>query len=325
MKHSILLLLTSLAAIPSFAQNNAIFNGGDADGINSAAFAQSSNNIFAGGAGDGTNTLAFSQAFTNIFNGGLGDGFNNSNFAQATVNIFNGGLADGWSSANFAQPLNNIFNGGNGDGWNSIGFAQAGNDIFNGGIGDGWASTYRPLGPLPVTLLSFAAEKINTSSLLQWQVTDYTTVTVYEVERSNNALQFVKIGAVANANRANYQFTDAFPMQGNNYYRLKLIEADGSFKYTPVRVVYFGNEKQSLQVFPNPVNSYASVLLTAEMMQEDLILNVVNTAGQVVIHQKLPKGTNAVFKLNMLNLPGGTYIIHVRGKSTNNTASVIKQ
>ena len=328
------------------AQNNPIFNGGRADGVDRAAFLQADNNIFIGGSADGSGSASFAQSFTNIFNGGAGDGWSSNNFTQVGNNIFNGGVGDGWSSNNFTQAGNNIYNGGVGDGWSSNNFTQAGNNIYNGGVGDGWsinnflqagnnifnggagdgwASVYRPLGPLPITILSFTAEKQNTQSLLQWEIAAAINFSRFEVERSLNAVSFFKIGAVPGTNVTRYDFKDMLPAQGANYYRLKLLDIDGSFKYTPVRVVHFGTKEQSLQVFPNPVTTFTNVNLTAEMQKENLVLNVINTAGQVVLHQRIYANSSSVLRLNMERLPAATYIIYIKGTTVNSTCTIIKQ
>jgi Secretion system C-terminal sorting domain len=139
------------------AQNNAIFNGGIADGFSLNRFTQpdiAANNIFNGGNADGFSINRFTQpdiTANNIFNGGNADGFSINCFAQPTVaannTVFNGGNADGFSANCFAQPTvaanNTVFNGGNADGFSANCFAQptvaANNTVFNGGIADGFS------------------------------------------------------------------------------------------------------------------------------------------------------------------------------------------
>ena len=164
----------------------------------STLFAQPpSSAIFNGGNNDGFDKTTFTQAANNIFTGGNGDGWDKTSFAQSVNNIFNGGTGDGWDKTNFVQSVNNIFNGGIGDGWDKTNFAQAANNIFLGGVGDGWASAYRPLGPLPVTLLYFNARKnTSTSSLLEWKTSQELNSSHFDVERSNDAMHYINIGKV---------------------------------------------------------------------------------------------------------------------------------
>ncbi len=326
MKYYLLILLalctTGLAAQPP---NNAIFNGGNGDGVDRTAFAQASTNIFNGGNADGWNLTSFAQISTNIYNGGNADGWSFTSFAQANSNIFNGGNADGWSFNSFAQALNNIYNGGNADGWAFTNFAQAANNIFNGGEGDGWASTYRPLGPLPITLISFDAAKQNTKVKLDWVVANAVNFSRFEVERSSNAVSFVKIGTVNGTSANNFSFVDAFPTSGNNYYRLKLIDIDGKFTYTPVRVVNFGSTEDFISIYPNPVITQTKLVLTVNMMSQPMVLNVINSLGQVVIQQKIGTNSQAIVQLDCSRLPAGTYVVHLRGNTINVSSRLVKQ
>ena len=326
MKYTFIMLLWCIT-IMAKAQppNNPIFGGGSADGIDKVSFAQASNNIFNGGNADGWSFNSFAQANTNIFNGGDADGWSFTNFSQSSTNIFNGGNGDGWSFINFSQVANNIFKGGDGDGWSFINFAQAGNNIFFGGGGDGWSSTYRPVGPLPISILSFTAEKINETALLNWEVTAAFDFSHFEVERSTNAINFSPLGIVQGTTAATYHFTDTKPVTGYNYYRLKLVDKDGRYKYTPVRSLYFGGRASCISVYPNPVTTFTNVSLSAAMQSENLVLNLISSNGQVVFHQKIGANTTAVVNLNMSALPAGTYFLHLKGTSSNETATLIKQ
>lgn len=346
MKFIFLLCLCAGILLHTQGQNNPIFNGGISDGVDRASFLQAGNNIYNGGSADGVSTSSFSQSFTNIFNGGNGDGWSSNNFMQAGNNIFNGGNSDGWSTTNFmqagnnifnggdgdgwsftsfAQAVNNIYNGGNADGWSFTNFAQAGNNIFNGGEGDGWASTYRPLGPLPITIISFEAAKQNTKVELDWVVANAVNFSRFEVERSNNAVSFVKIGTVNGASASSYNFIDAFPSTGNNYYRLKLIDIDGKFIYTPVRVVNFGSTEDFISIYPNPVLTQTKIVLTANMMSQPMVLNVINSLGQIVIQQKIGTNSQAMIQLDCSRLPAGTYVVHLRGNTINVSSRLVKQ
>lgn len=325
MKYLLILIIFISAFAEAQPPNNLIFNGGGADGADRASFSQASNNIFSGGNADGWAFVSFAQANTNIFNGGGSDGWSFASFAQANTNIYNGGNADGWASTSFAQAVNNIYNGGNADGWAFTNFAQASNNIFNGGEGDGWASTYRPLGPLPITLLSFEAAKQGSKVSLQWEVSSAINFSHFDIERSSNALSFMKIGVVNGTAASTYNSIDAFPTKGNNYYRLKLVDRDGKFTYTPVRVVNFGDAEDFISIYPNPVVTQTRLVLSAAMMREPIVLNVINSLGQVVIHQKIVANSLSVVQLDCSRLPAGMYVVHLKGISINVSSRIIKQ
>jgi hypothetical protein len=329
MKNIFILLLLLMNVSILFAQNNPIFGGGNADGFDKTNFAQAGNNIFTGGSGDGWDKISFAQASNNIFTGGNGDGWDKTSFAQAVNNIFNGGSGDGWDKTSFAQSLNNIFNGGNGDGWDKTTFAQAGNNIFFGGQGDGWANTYRPMGPLPITLEYFTARKNNaTSSLLNWKTSQEINTASFDIERSNDAIGFKKIGAVNAAGTSSvgieYSFIDNNPLQGMNYYRLKQIDNDGRFVYTPARLVVFDKlDVGTVKYYPNPTNGILTIELAVNNSNEIRVVNICNAAGAVVNQLKIAANAGSKMQIDLSKYAKGIYFVQVKTATINSTERII--
>jgi hypothetical protein len=118
--------------------------------------------------------------------------------------------------------------------------------------------------PLPLKMMDFTAQKASASNvLLNWKVASETNVDHYEVELARTdaevvAGQFVKIGEVKSEGTTtsvrNYSFTDAEADKfGPRYYRLRIVNADGSFLYSPIRTVIF-DDAVLWQVYPNPSN-----------------------------------------------------------------------
>lgn len=111
--------------------------------------------------------------------------------------------------------------------------------------------------PLPLKLLSFDAIKQNSKTLLKWSTDNETNIDQFIVERSSNAVDYISIGNVNSTNQPginNYSFTDEQPLQGINYYRLKIIDKDNVFAYSPTRNVKFG-PANDISIYPNPVTN----------------------------------------------------------------------
>ncbi len=114
----VLLFTTSV----TMAQNNAIFNGGSADGHDRTCYQQNT-------------------AITVDFSGGNGDGHSTDCYQQSTplTITFTGGSADGHAMDCYQQttPVTVAFSGGNGDGYSRDCYTQSSNlnPIFSGGIG----------------------------------------------------------------------------------------------------------------------------------------------------------------------------------------------
>src|SRR4029079_8939151 len=93
-------------------------------------------------------------------------------------------------------------------------------------------------GPLPVTFIGFTAELKNKSVLLQWQTENERNLSRFIIERSADGNTFSSVGNVAAAGNSstkiNNTILDQLPLPGVNFYRLKMIDTDGKFKYSKV-------------------------------------------------------------------------------------------
>lgn len=313
----------------SLGQNNAIFKGGNADGWVSQNKTQGNANVFVGGTADGWSAQGFIQTSNNIFKGGTADGWASQNYLQSTTNIFKGGTGDGWDSKNYLQSSLTLFHGGTGDGWDSKNKIQSSFNIFSGGQGDGWASTYRPQGPLPVTLIYFNATKNSaTSSLLSWQTSQETNSSHFDVERGIDAVAFTKIGTVAAAGNSSlalsYTFIDNNPVTGMNYYRLKQVDLDGHFIYTPARLVRFDElNAATVKYYPNPAKNILTIELNAANATEARVINIMNTAGAVVNQLKIGSGAGSTMHIDLSRYAKGIYFIQLHTNTLNSTERIV--
>jgi hypothetical protein len=131
---------------------------------------------------------------------------------------------------------------------------------------------------LPVTLSSFTGVLRDKAVQLAWKVESMDGTVSFEVQRSGNGKDFSAIGSVHAGNSYIYGFTDNAPLAGVSYYRLRMIDADGSFAYTAV--VMIRNTKDiSISVLPNPAQDFirisASVAITG--------VAIADAAGKPVI------------------------------------------
>jgi hypothetical protein len=110
--------------------------------------------------------------------------------------------------------------------------------------------------PLPISLVSFEATKQAGKVLLQWVTSNEINAGLYVVERSADGINYSAIGTVTAYNSTginNYSLTDGQPLPGLNFYRLKMTDQGGAFKYSPVRKINFNSTANDLTVYPNPV------------------------------------------------------------------------
>lgn len=149
---------------------------------------------------------------------------------------------------------------------------------FSGGGGGGGGGN----APLPVTLLLFTGKLLNANAVLNWTTATEINNYKFDVERSLNGTDFLKIGEVkgmGNSNQLNtYTFVDN-SIAGLSFdiffYRLKQVDFNGQFEYSSTTLVKKNEVSGSLSIYPNPVNT----VLTVELNNPELLTNSIQLMG----------------------------------------------
>ncbi|UEG49904.1 fibronectin type III domain-containing protein [Ferruginibacter lapsinanis] len=106
--------------------------------------------------------------------------------------------------------------------------------------------------PTPVTITNLNAQQKNTAMQIDWKVAVESGVKEYAVEHSTDGVNFTQVGVVSasanNGGSATYSLTDANPVAGTNYYRIKTVDLSGVVKYTTVVRVVMGTVKSSIEL-----------------------------------------------------------------------------
>ena len=278
------------------------------------AQAQPPNNpIFFGGVGDGWQGTSYTQPSTNIQLGGDGDGWHATSYAQLADNtIFYGGDGDGWHGANYVQLADNtIFYGGDGDGWHGANFAQlADASIFYGGDGDGWASVTYPVGPLPVSLLSFTGQEKDGHHILYWKTSNEENTAHFVIEHSSDAKMFRELGITNAAGNSStekeYTFTNKTPVTGNNFYRLKMIDIDGKYSYSNVVLLNLLKDNTTLLLYPNPSASILNVEFLNLKANANIQMHIIDFSGKTIWTSQL-KYNGSLYQIDISAFASGLY------------------
>jgi len=183
---------------------------------------------------------------------------------------------------------------------------------------------------LPVTLVDFHAVREGDGSVqLNWETGQEQNSQFTEIQRSEDGKVFSGIGQVAAAGNSStvldYAFTDKAPLEGKNYYRLRMVDIDGSFKYSKILRVAMGDLTETIGVYGNPFHDQVGVRIPA-MSAERLVLSLFDQTGRLCLRQNYTtqKGENLV-NLYSQGLAAGVYLLQVRGDRTNQTIRVLKQ
>jgi hypothetical protein len=170
---------------------------------------------------------------------------------------------------------------------------------------------------LPVTLQSFTVKAVGTTALLQWVTASELNNDHFDIERSADGRTFTKIGRVqgngTTSIRQDYQFTDAVPLSGHNYYRLAQVDIGGHITYSQTRLLSFNMQARVMQLFPNPAMSTLHILLPQAASGQDAI-ELYNLSGRKVLVQSVSAGT-VQLDTDISTLAPGMYIVRYGDES----------
>jgi hypothetical protein len=184
---------------------------------------------------------------------------------------------------------------------------------------------------LPVELTSFTAI-LNGNQMVDvdWSTAQEVNSSYYLVERSAEAKNFVEIGRVKakgfSSITTNYAYTDQTPLPATGYYRLKMVDLDGKFKYSQVVTVFRTGEGPSLLILSNPFLDQVRLEVNSSI-PDQLLLTLTDLQGRVILRkqQSIQPGGNLVNLDPGSTLSQGMYLLQVKGNTINQTIQLIKQ
>jgi hypothetical protein len=174
----------------------------------------------------------------------------------------------------------------------------------------GAAYIFADLAALPVTLVSFEAIKTERQALLRWTTASETNTSYFEVQRSVNGKQWTPLARIEAAKESTtlhpYSYTDTTPNEGQNLYRLKMMDRDGTFTYSRMQNVSF-SESLLLTAFPNPVSD--KLFFTPSSIDQISSVQIADVTGRVILTtDRISEG------LSIESLHSGLYIVRIKKK-----------
>lgn len=170
--------------------------------------------------------------------------------------------------------------------------------------------------PLPVTLLSFKGTAEGQTALLNWVTTAETNSDRFEVEQSLNGKTWNKVGTVpAKGNsvaRVPYTFTDANPDNGQNLYRLRVIDRDGKFGLSNIIGLNF--QVDAVKLFPSPVSD--KLTMRAQDWDKVSDVEMYDNNGKMVYESH--RGTSSKVlaqEINVKQFSAGVYMVRISRKN----------
>jgi len=134
----------------------------------------------------------------------------------------------------------------------------------------------------------------------------------FQIEKSTDGINFYDIKKVNSANESAaryYSATDINPIEGFNYYRIKLTNLDGSVEYSEIKKVRVDNI-ESFGLFPNPAEEVVHVSLDS-YQNKNIEIQLINQFGQRLNIDKILNNQQRYHTVNLSKLNNGIYTIWV--------------
>ena len=176
----------------------------------------------------------------------------------------------------------------------------------------GYTGTFSPFAvgsdatPLPVTLLTFEAEKTEQGAKLTWITANEINNSHFEVLKSIEGQTWEKIGEVTGSGTSyqqnSYEYVD-YQFAGYAYYKLRQLDYDGNYSFSPIRMLSSSNgtAPRPSVVYPNP--SKGSVKLQAAEGSRYEVYDVIgklHSQGQVKGLQSIENLSTGVYTIKVI-------------------------
>lgn len=160
---------------------------------------------------------------------------------------------------------------------------------------------------LPVTLTNFEVTKEENSASITWNTTSETNTDYFEVQKSADARNWKVIGRIEAAGKSSqsitYSLIDPTPFKGQNLYRLKMVDLDGTFSFSRIKSAVFDNVASDF-IYPNPVSDRIFISSDPEKV---VSVQLINLSGKVVWKESKLSSAGA----SLRHLESGLYAVKI--------------
>ncbi|HYK47117.1 MAG TPA: T9SS type A sorting domain-containing protein, partial [Parafilimonas sp.] len=181
----------------------------------------------------------------------------------------------------------------------------------NSALSTAHINNYTLSGALAVELISFSGSlNLDQTVSLQWTTTLESTAKKFIVERSDDDIDFKDIDSAAAQTGGRfaltYQSIDKHPFTGMNYYRLRIVDADGKSSYSAIVAIKVANAKAP-KLYPNPANNIVHIVAGTEAIKS---INIFDVTGKMIL--RIPGSTmQTEMDIPIAVLSNGIYFVEI--------------
>ena len=175
--------------------------------------------------------------------------------------------------------------------------------------------------PLPLQLLSFKAYLQEKKVKLDWITSSEVNTKEFVVQRSADRNNFTSVDTVPAAGNSstqrNYATIDPQPLQGFSYYRLKMIDIDGKFSYSPIAMIVISGDPVVL--YPNPATDKITINTGGVKVHSYMMFEA---SGRKV---KTGSVSDRIFSVDISDLAQGSYMLQLATEGGSKNFTFLKQ
>jgi len=181
-----------------------------------------------------------------------------------------------------------------------------------------------------IELLSFDGEMKKEGNQLTWKLASESDIKTYVVERSIDGRDFAAVGEITslgdiNTNRQ-YDFFDAYVETGVVFYRLRVVETNGTTTTTNTIELYrVATEMEIIRL--QPVPTFDQLLIVLQSAQEEpLTITIYDIAGKIVLSQdvEIVEGENQL-NVDVSSFAAGLYTLQLQSADAVVVERMIKE
>ena len=175
---------------------------------------------------------------------------------------------------------------------------------------------------LPVSLIGFQVKRVENATVLYWQTSEEKNSDHFEVQQSEDLRKWASLGVVnvakESSQQKDYFFQDVAERFGTQYYRLKMVDVDGSFAYSTIQSIKLGSSGL-ISAYPNPVIDKLQIGSREALAS----VKVTDLTGRAYLELSKPRPGQ---EFSLKNYPAGAYLVKVETAAGNTQViKIIKQ
>ena len=164
---------------------------------------------------------------------------------------------------------------------------------------------------LPVELIHFSARNKTNDVELTWITASETDNSHFVVERSIDGESFDPISTIygqgTKLSTTQYKYEDKTPALGNNYYRLRQVDLDGTFEYSK-KIKVVNRLEGKVRISPNPASSSSSLNITFNDEVKNLKMSIHDYSGHEVYSKSYKENVQRIDLSQLITSTGVFYV-----------------